>query len=194
MNTQTNSRLSIFSGYISLPSGNQLALDAQKSFTPNAEFWALWKSDKLTLKRAGIYITREGNQWRGYVRKSDQGFSYSQSDLHRLWVEKAWTFAEGEPVAPVILPVELLTRVTQFPCTRHREYEVVAKRCRNNTFQLRLRCDACDRKTPGAIKWEHFNSGVVIQAIAREIQTERKPKSPSNTHPIFEELRGVDFV
>ena len=178
--------------HITLPSGNQLALDAQNSFTPNQEFWQLWNEDKLTVKQAGIAVTRERGEWRGYVRSTGNGFSYSQSELHQLWVAKARELAEGEPVPPVMLPVKTLPKNirSRFPCFQHSEHEVIAKVCRNDTFQLRLWCESCKRQTPAAIKWEHFSSDVIIRAIARALQS--KTHDPKMGSRLFDEVREVD--
>ena len=176
--------------HITLPSGNQLALDAQKSFAPTQEFWQLWNEDKLAVKRAGITITRERGIWRGYVRGgTGTQLSYSQSERHQLWISKARELAEGEPVPEVILPAKTLSSGITPPC-HDTEFYVIAKICRNDTFQLRLFCPSCQRKTPGAIKWVHFPSDVIIQAIARALQSEEL--DPKKGYRLFDKLQGVN--
>ena len=183
-----HSQFQIHSTHIVLPSGSQLALDCTQSFTPNREFWQIWNANKQEVKRAGISVKRERFGWRGYVRDDTQGFSHGfHTDQHQLWTEKARDLAEGDTVLPVMTDQAGLHQNIKPPCHHTGAFEVVAKVCRNETFQLRLRCDTCDRQTPAAIKWEHFNSDVVIRAIARALQTESVTEPP-----LFEELRGVD--
>ena len=162
-------------------------MQAPKAFNPTA-IATFQFPGRVNRKR--VIATCERGEWRGYVRTEDNGnLSDSLPELHSLWVAKARELAEGEPVPPVMLPILTVAKTIASPplCERHTEHEVIAKVCRNETFQLRLRCDICDRQTPGAIKWEHFNSDVVIRAIARALQTESVTEPP-----LFEELRGVD--
>ena len=187
-------KISVHSTHIILPSGSQLALDSRQSFSPNQEFWALWRSDKLAVKRAGIHVTKEGSYWRGYVRSKQDGFSYTTSDLHALWTERARDLATGEPIPPVIVPSKNLPDISNSLCFLHDEFEVVATVCSNGTFQLRLRCEPCKTKTAGAIKWESVASDVVIRSIARALQLTSKDSVPKNQHPIFAELEGRDWV
>ena len=179
--------------HIILPNGSQLALDALNCFTPNRAFWDLWETDKLAIKRAGIGITKAQGQWQGYVRSPGQGFSYTQSDLHKLWTEKSRELATSDQIIQsVIVPVKSLPReITSFPCYSHRAYEVIAKVCSNDTYQLRLYCEVCDTRTPGAIAWDVFDSDVVIRAIARAIQ--QRPTCENVPIPSFlDELKNVE--
>ena len=183
--------IQINSTHIILPNGSQLALDALNRFTPNQAFWELWTNDKLAIKRAGIGITKAQGQWQGYVRSPGHGFSYTQSDLHQLWTEKARELAsDDETIPPVIISAKSVSHIKGLPCFSHREYNVVAKVCRNGTYQLRLYCGECDQKTPGAIAWDTFDADVVIRAIARAIQ-----QSDSENVPIpslLDELKNVE--
>ena len=180
----------VHSTYIVLPSGRQIALDALNRFSPNREFWDLWNTDKLAVKRAGLGVMRERGQWRGYVRETGTGFSYSRADLHRLWAEKATELAEGDPVPPVRISANSVSHIKGLPCYQHREYEVIATVCSNGTYQIRLRCDVCDQKTPGAISWDAFDADVVIRSIARAIQQSTPGKNPS-TPSLLDEIREV---
>ena len=171
LNTHTDNLLQVYDTYIELPSGRQISLDCQNAFTPNSEFWDLWNQRKLELKRAGVFITKEEDQWRGYVRSADEGFSYSQSDLHAYWIEKAKEIAAADECDPVLVKAkELSPTITTYPCKKHDTYNVIAKMCRNNTFQIRLHCDYCKSKTPGAIAWGQLGSEIVIRVIAIAIQ------------------------
>lgn len=156
--------------HIVLPSGNQLALDALQSFYPNQEFWSLWKADKLAVKRIGIVVKLEKGGYRAYVRPGEA--SYSQSDRHKLWVEKAQELADSnQQIPPIELSIEELpSHVHKLPCDLHWKYKMVAKACRNGTFQLRLRCEDCQLQTPNAIAWETFKPNIVIRAIARSLR------------------------
>ena len=169
-NNRPDNLLQIHDSYIQLPSGRQLTLDCQKAFTPDREFWDLWKQRKLDLKRAGVFVTREETEYRGYVRSAEQGFSYNQADLHASWITKAEQIAETEACEPVIVNAKDLGSDVPKPCHSHSEYRVLAKRCVNGTYQLRLRCEKCAVKTPGAIAWEKLGSDIVIPAIALVIQ------------------------
>ena len=169
-NDRPDNLLQIHDSYIQLPSGRQLTLDCQKAFTPDREFWDLWKQRKLDLKRAGVFVTREETEYRGYVRSAEQGFSYNQADLHAYWISQAEKMAETEACEPVIVNAKDLGSDVPKPCHSHSEYRVLAKRCVNGTYQLRLRCEKCAVKTPGAIAWEKLGSDVVIPAIALVIQ------------------------
>ena len=189
--TAFSGEIQINANHITLPSGNQLALDAQKSFTPNPEFWQLWNENKLAVKQAGIAVTRERGHWRGYVRGgTGTQFSYPKSDPHQLWIDKARELAESEPIPEVILPAKDLSSGITPPC-RDATFVVIVKVCRNDTFQLRLFCTSCQRKTPGAIKWEHFPSDVIIRAIAHALQNEKHERQPKRI-PLFDDVREVD--
>ena len=185
--------IEIYDTYISLPSGSQLALDGVRSFTPNQEFWQLWRDDKLAVKSTGISIKREPFGWRGYVRDDAQGFSDTKADQHQHWTDKARDLAEDDTVLPVVIAHAAIDPNVKIPCKHTGEFEVVAKVCRNATFQIRLRCDTCDRQTQGAIKWEYFSSDFLIPAIAHAIQVDRVTEK-TLTSPLFEELKGVDWV
>lgn len=191
MQNATDKLIQVFDTYITLPSGRQLSLDCRKRFTPNPEFWQLWRNAKLDVKRAGVSVKLENDEYRGYIRESsDIGFNYSQSDLHAYWVEKAKEKAKAEQCELVIVEArDLSPTITGLPCHLHKVYEVVAKRCTNNTFQLRLNCRECGKQTPGAIAWEKFGFEVVIGAIAYTLQ-QRSKESES----FFDNLKGTDWV
>ena len=170
--TSQNPILQVFDTHIVLPSGRNLALDSLKSFMPSREFWQLWRASKLAVKRAGVFVKREGDEWRGYVREgTDAGFSYTQSDLHVYWTEKAKERANQHRCDPVIVGSGALPfSKSQPPCHCRQSYEVVAKVCKNGTFQLRLKCGTCLSKTLGAIAWNDLGSELVIGAIAHALQ------------------------
>ena len=185
-------KFQIHSTHIVLPSGSQIALDALNRFTPNREFWNLWNSDKLAVKRAGLGVIRERGQWQGYVREVNTGFSYSQADIHKLWTEQATSLAESEKdIPPVVIPAKTVSHIKGLPCYLHREYQVIATVCRNETYQLRLYCDVCENKTPGAIAWDTFDSDVVIRSIARAIQ-QSTPQNETSTQSFLDELKNVE--
>ena len=177
--------------HLTLPSGDRIPLDADNSFTPTDEFWQLWKQEKDAIKRDGIAIMPERGKWRGYVRKRGHGFSTIQAQLHESWIAKARTLAKGAPVETPILPLASLTGVQTLPCRLHREYQLVAKICKNETFQLRLFCPICQRKTPGAIKWDHFTSDDIIRAIAHALQN-ANDGSETEKMSLFDEILEVD--
>ena len=169
-NERTDNILQIHETYIELPSGRQISLDCHNTFSPDHEFWELWRQRKMDVKSAGVFITKEDNDWRGHVRGADEGFSYSQAELHAYWVSKAEQMAEAGNCDPVIVNAKALNRDVPHPCQLHSDYRVLAKRCVNGTYQLRLRCDRCAVKTQGAIAWDKLGADVVIRAIALEIQ------------------------
>lgn len=181
--------------YLTLPSGKQIALDALKTFSPNREFWDLWHDRKLEVKRAGVFVEKnDTGEYRGVVRDASQGFSYSPSDLHRYWTEKARQRAEQHNCVPVsIARADLRLSGSQFPCLCRGTYEVVVTICRNETFQLRLKCENCGAKTPGAITWNDLGSEIVICAIAYALQhqecTERSARAS-----LFDELKNHNWI
>lgn len=171
--------LTIHETYIVLPSGRQIALDARKRFEPNSELWNLWKASKRDVKRAGVGITKENGRWQGYVITGDGGFSYTQSDLHAYWRAKAEQMAGTDDCDPVIVKADTLASNVPRPCrrkTRHTDFRVDAKKCKNDTYQFRLHCDFCESKTPGAIAWAKFGSDIVIRSIAYAIQQQKQWK------------------
>ena len=171
--------------YITLPSGKHLSLDARQTFTPDREFWSLWQSSKLDVKRSGVGVRldEKTGEWRGYVRVNrDNGFSYTRSDLHAYWIEQAEAKAAQGNCEPVRIKSDAFLGLG--PC-RHGEYEVIAKRCKNGTFQLRLRCCQCGSKTQNAIAWDTLGSETVINAIAYTLQENRT---------VLDKLSGVDWV
>ena len=126
--------------------------------------------------------------------QNPKGFSDGfHTDLHQLWTDKARDLAEGDTVLPVMIAHAVIHNHVKTPCPHTGAFQVVAKVCRNRTFQLRLRCDTCDRQTQGAIKWEYFSSDVLIPAIAHAIQVDRVREKNLNS-PLFEELKGVSWV
>lgn len=186
--------------YLTLPSGCTISLDAVGSFTPTREFWELWRNFKMDVQRAGIGVRLEEKtgEWRGYVRGKDRGFStrnfsYSKNNLHANWVEKARKKAETEPCDPVIIDYADLPRPRPKPaCLCFSEFQVFATVCRNDTFQLRLRCTTCDAKTPNAIGWDRLGQDIVIDAIANAIHSTSKAEKERTS--LFEELKGIDWV
>ena len=169
---EENQIIHVFDTYLALPSGRTISLDAVKTFAPNREFWALWRARKIEIKRAGIGVRleKETGEWRGYVRGKYQGFSYTQSDLHAYWTELAKVKANGEQCGPVIVPSAELSSSIKRPCDCLLTYQVVAKVCKNGTFQIRLKCVTCLSKTPGAIAWNDLGSELVIASIAHALK------------------------
>lgn len=172
MNQQTI--IQVFDTYLTLPSGRMIALDAVQTFKPTHEFWQLWRAHKLEIKRAGVFVGKdESDRWRGYVRDVSEGFSYSKPDFHVSWVSKAEQMSATDDCAPVIVKADTLASNVPRPCCRepgHTNFRVDAKKCKNDTYQLRLHCDLCESKTPGAIAWTKFGSDIVIRSIAYAIQ------------------------
>ena len=166
--------LTIHETHITLPSGKQIALDALNRFTPNQELWDLWKASKLEIKRAGVGITKEDGRWQGYVRSGDGGFSYSPADIHAYWRSKAEQIAAGGDCETVIVSRdELASEPVPVPCQQHNDFRVHAKRCRNDTYQIRLHCDRCGKKTQGAIAWDRLGQDLVIRSLAFALQEQR---------------------
>ena len=170
--------LQVFDTYIQLPSGRQLSLDCQQQFTPNSEFWELWRDHKLDVKRAGVFIGKnESDHWRGYVRNMSNAFSYPQPDIHAYWRAKAEQMAATHDCETVIVKADTLASNVPRPCRReHNEYRVHAKKCKNDTYQIRLHCDLCESKTPGAIAWTKLGADIVIRSIAHAIQQQKQSK------------------
>lgn len=170
--------LTIHDTHITLPSGKQIALDALNRFTPNQELWELWKASKLSVKRAGVGITKsDDGRWQGYLITGDVSFSYTPSDLHAYWRATAEQTAETTECKPVIVKADTLAEDVPRPCCRkpgHTEFRVDAQKCKNDTYQLRLHCDLCESKTPGAIAWAKFGADIVIRAIAYAIQQQKQ--------------------
>ena len=164
--------LTIHDTHITLPSGKQIALDALNRFTPNKELWDLWQASKLDVKRAGVGITKEDGRWQGYVRGGDGGFSYSPSDIHAYWRSKAEELAESSDCEAVIVSRDELGS-EPVPCQRHTEFRLHAQQCRNDTYQIRLHCDLCGKKTQGAIAWDRLGQDLVIRSIAFALQEQR---------------------
>ena len=175
-----NSILTIHETHITLPSGKQIALDALNRFTPNQELWELWKSSKLSVKRAGVGITKANDgRWQGYVIPGDGGFSYTPSDLHAYWSATAEQMAETDDCEQVIVKADTLASNVPRPCRKqpgHTDFRVDAQKCKNDTYQLRLHCDLCESKTPSAIAWAKFGAAIVIRAIAYAIQQQKQWK------------------
>ena len=71
----------------------------------------------------------------------------------------------------------------------HNIYEVRAQCCSNGTYQLRLRCEACDTQTQGAIAWEAFGAEIVTDAVAYMIQHEHQAQQT-----LVEKLTTIDWV
>jgi len=177
MTHSTDPILTIHETYIVLPSGRQIALDALKRFTPNQELWDLWKSSKLNVKRAGVGITKKDGRWQGYVIPGDGSFSYTPSDLHAYWRAKAEQIAATNDCEPVIVKADILASDVPRPCrwqNGHTDFRVDAKKCKNDTYQIRLHCDRCDSKTPSAISWNKLGSDIVIRSIAYAIQQQKQ--------------------
>lgn len=177
MTHSTDPILTIHETHIVLPSGRQIALDALNRFTPTKELWDLWKASKLSVKRAGVGITKADGRWQGYVIPGAGGFSYTPSDLHAYWRAKAEQMAESEGCAPVIVKADTLASNVPRPCCRkpgHTDFRVDAKKCKNDTYQIRLHCDRCESKTPCAISWNKLGSDIVIRAIAYAIKREKR--------------------
>ena len=178
LSTRTDNILQVFDTYIELPSGRQLTLDCYQQFTPNREFWQLWRDHKLDVKRAGVFVGKdESDRWRGYVRDVRNGFSYLQPDTHAYWKSKAEQMAATDDCEPVIVKADTLASDVPRPCRRepgHTDFRVDAKKCKNDTYQIRLHCDRCESKTPGAISWNKLGSDIVIRSIAHAEKREKR--------------------
>ena len=168
---RSESILQVSDTYIELPSGRKLLLDRHNTFTPSAEFWRLWNQYKMEIKRVGVYVKHENNRWRGHVRNDGDGFPCSQAELHVYWRTQAEELAQGDTCAPVVVEAEALSDSVPRPgCSCAVGYKVVAKICRNETFQLRLHCVECRSRTPRAVAWSKLGSDLVMRAIAYALQ------------------------
>lgn len=179
---------------ITLPSGHRIAIDRDKAFTPNPEFWALWHANKLEIKRAGVCITRDRHTgaYQGIVR-AGQGINYTEKDLHQYWREQAQARADSPtPCEPVLIAWQDVPSEITPPCRcRTGNYRVAAKVCRDGAIQLRLKCEKCEARTPGAIAWNALGAEVVIGALAHALENAEANTSHTS---LLSELRDVKWV
>ena len=107
------------------------------------------------------------------------GFSYSQPDIHAYWRAKAEQMAATDDCEPVIVKADTRASDVSRPCRRkpgHTEFRVDAQKGKNGTYPLRLHCDLCESKTPGAIAGTKLGADIVIRSIAYAIQQQKQWK------------------